>query len=377
MINFDNAATSKLDEAVKEKYVSYLNMNLLNPSSPHFAGYEVFKMLEKARLDCLKLLNLDKSHQLIFTSGATEANNLAIKGVAIKYQNRGKHLITTKIEHPSVINVFHHLEKDLGFEVTYLSPNKDGIITLEELKKHVRKDTILVSIMAINNETGAINPIEEIASFLKKFPKVFFHVDIAQAIGHLKLDYSNVDLLSFSAHKIHGLKGSGALIYRKNIIFSPLFYGGEQEASFRSGTEDVEKDLVLYYTISNVFNLLDKNYLRMKSLHDKLYDGLLKLDKFLILNSLRDGSSFIINFSLKKLKASVLVEALSNAKIYVSTSSACSAKKSKMSYVIFAMFNDTFRAENSIRLSLGYDNNEEDVDIFLKTLKELLERLSL
>lgn len=377
MINFDNAATSKLDEAVKEKYVSYLNMDLLNPSSPHLGGYNVFKMLEKARLDTLKLLNLDKSHQLIFTSGATEANNLAIQGIANKYQNRGKHLITTSVEHPSVLNVFFHLEKDLGFEVTYLSPNKEGVVTLEELKKHVRKDTILVSIMAINNETGAINPIEEIASYLKNFPTIFFHVDIAQAIGHHKLEFKDIDLLSFSAHKIHGLKGSGALIYRKNIIFSPLFYGGEQEGSFRSGTEDVEKDLLLPLTIENVLTLFIKEYSRIKEMHDSLYDGLVKLDRCITLNSTKDGSSFIINFSLKKMRASVLVEALSNEGIYVSTSSACSAKKSKMSYVIYAMFKDTFRAENSIRLSLGYDNKKEDIDIFLKTLKNLLERLSI
>ncbi len=377
MINFDNAATSKLDEAVKEKYISYLNMDLLNPSSPHLGGYNVFKMLAEARFDTLKLLNLENTHQLIFTSGATEANNLAIQGVVLKYRNRGKHLITTSIEHPSVLNVFRHLEKDLGFEVSYLSPNEEGIITLEELKKHVKKETFFVSIMAINNETGAINPIEEMATFLKNFPTIFFHVDIAQAIGHLNLDYSHVDLLSFSAHKIHGLKGSGALIYRKNTTFSPLFYGGEQEASFRSGTEDVEKDLLLPLTIENVFHSFSKEHNRIKEMHDALYDGLVKLDRYIKLNSSKDGSSFIINFSLKKLRASVLVEALSNRGIYVSTSSACSAKKSKMSYVIYAMFKDTFRAENSIRLSLGYDNKVEDIDIFLNTLKELLERLSL
>ena len=227
IIYFDNAATTKVDDEVVSTFLKSIKEYYANPSSIHVEGAKAARALYLAREKILKLLKLF-NHELIFTSGATESNNLAIKGACLKYANRGKHIIVSMIEHPSVLEVAEQLKNEFGFEVSYAKSNEKGIVTLDEIKSLMRKDTILVSVMSVNNETGVINPIEDIAKFLKDYPKTLFHVDACQSIGKVDLNYNDVDLLTFTGHKIHGLKSIGALVKKKGLDLLPLNSGGGQ-----------------------------------------------------------------------------------------------------------------------------------------------------
>ncbi len=372
MIYFDNAATTLPDKDILEEY----NINSLklfaNSSSNHKLGLFSNIKLEEARKDILKTLNL-KDHNLIFTSGATESINLALKGTAKKYQNRGKHIISVIDEHLAVKNALEALKND-GFEITYLNINNKGVISLEELKKSIRKDTILVSIMHINNELGSINDIKEISKLLKDYPKIIFHVDATQSIGKTSFNYNDVDLISFSGHKIHGLKNSGALIYKKKISFVPLNDGGGHEFNYRSGTVDVAKAISLASAIKKSYLDLDKNLNHVKELNNYLREKLNNRDD-IIINSDINASPYIFNFSLKNKKASVVVEALSNLDVFVSSLSACSSKKNPYSYVVLALTNDINLASNTIRISFSKDNTKEEIDVFIKEFDNIMRNI--
>lgn len=365
MIYFDHAATTPIRHEILDTYNDLLNNFFANPSSLHRLGQETSHLLFIAREQIASLFKR-KAEEVIFTSGATEANNLAIKGYALRYQNRGKHLITSKIEHPSVLKAFEQLEKQ-GFECTYLDVEENGTINLEQLKNSIRNDTILVSIMAVNNEVGSINNIKEIASIVHQYPKAVFHSDTTQAIGKIDIPYNDIDMFVLSAHKLNGLKGSGALIKRKHIELMPLLSGGGQEFDYRSGTNDFQKEVVLAKTIRLILEEQKSHYLKVKELHDYLID-LLNTNKEISLNSPIDGSPYIINFSFLSKKASVIVEALSKAGIMVSTISACSSKKTAHSYVLEAMGKSKQIYQNSLRVSFGYQNTKEEIDCFIKTL---------
>ncbi len=275
IIYFDNASTTKADELVLECFNKAHQDYFANPSSIHRLGQEASHVLSRCKEDILRLLNLNE-HQIIFLSGATEANNLAIKGASLRYKNRGRHIITSIYEHPSVLEAFKQLENEFGFEVSYLQPNKDGIITVDAVENALRKDTILVSLMAVNNEIGAINPIEEIADLLAKYPKVLFHVDAAQAIGKCdrNINLKKVDLVTISAHKMHGMVGFGALLKKKNIELLPLNSGGGQEYEIRSGTNDLPGALAFKKTLELALSEQNKRYEHVSKLADKLVNYL-------------------------------------------------------------------------------------------------------
>lgn len=371
MIYLDYCATSAPFESVLSLFNKISSSNYGNPSSLHFYGFESKKILEDARNSILSILKVEKEDNLIFTSGATEANNLALKGVALKYQNRGKKIITSEGEHPSVLNALRQLHDLFGFEIVYLKLNEEGIINLEDLKKEIDKNTILVSIMGVNNETGAISPLKEIANIVKEYPKCFFHSDLTQAIGKIDLDYSIFDLFSFSAHKIGGLKGSGALIYKKKIQFVPLLSGGEQEYSLRSGTSDVASDACLFEAIRQTFDLLKEKREYVESIHSYLIEKLKEIPSICI-NSPSNSSPFVTSISLLENKASVVVEGLSNKKICVSSVSACSSKGEPSSYVLLSMGKDEKLAHNPIRISISFFTSKEEIDTFISELKTLL-----
>ena len=373
IIYFDNASTTKVDELVMSTFNETHHDYFANPSSIHRLGQEASHILSRSKDDVLRLLNLN-NHQVIYLSGATEANNLAIKGACLRYKNRGKHIITSIYEHPSVLEAFKQLESEFGFETTYLYPNADGVITVSEVENTIRKDTIFVSIMAVNNEIGAINPIEDIANLLEKYPKILFHTDACQAIGKLNktINFSKVDLITISSHKIHGLIGFGALIKKKNLELMPLNSGGGQEYNYRSGTNDLAGALAF------------KKALELSLLHQKeRYDYVLKLAEPLInyLNSRPDLfeinlpapiNPYIINFSTLTKKSSVVVEALSNAGIMVSSVSACHSSKEKGSYVVKSLGKDDKISNNTIRISLDYTNTNEEIDILISNLNRII-----
>lgn len=372
MIYFDNAATTRPSLAVLECFEKENEQCFANPSSRHAYGREAYRKLENARLSILKSLSLSNDYRVLFTSGASESNNLAIKGIAKEYLRRGKRIITTQVEHPSVLEAFRSLEKE-GFEVIYLPTKEDGTVDPETLKENMNKETILVSIMATNNETGSNNDILALSKIVHTFPKAFFHVDVTQAIGKRDLPYSSIDLFSFSGHKIHGLKGTGALILKKNITLLRQIDGGDQEYFFRAGTDNLPGDETLAVALEEATKNLQDNIAHAKEISSFLREGLEKNDEILM-NSLLEGSPFILNFSLKRKKASVVTEALSHEGIYVSSVSACNSKGEPISYVLEAMGFSKERAMNSIRLSFSRENTLEEAKTFLNTLQNILER---
>lgn len=371
IIYFDNASTTKTDPEVLATYTKVIETTFGNASSIHLEGQKASRLLDKAREVILNTLGLNGTHQVIFTSGATEANNEAIKGFALKYKNRGNHIITTSIEHASVLEVMKQLEKEFGFEVTYLPVDKFGNIEITDLVNAISDKTILVSIMAINNEVGVINDIEEIAKLLKAYPKITFHVDATQAIGKFNLNYRDVDFITFSGHKIHGLKGTGALIKRKNIDLLPLISGGGQEDNFRSGTNDVAGAVSLAKALSLANSKISQNKVKITAISYFIYDYLENNTDLYEINSTKDNP-YIINFSLKNKKASVVVEGLSNRNIMVSSISACHSKKEAYSHVVEAMNKGENLSHNTIRISLDESNTIEEAKQFIKEIDELV-----
>ena len=373
IIYLDNAATSKVDQEVLDSYNQITTKYFANPSSIHHLGQEANRLLEKSREQILKLLSLSH-HEVIFTSGATEANNLAIKGYAYANRGRGNHIITTATEHPSVLNAMKALEED-GFKLTILPVNDKGQIEVNSLSAAINDETILVSVMAVNNETGAINPIREVGEIVKKYPKIALHVDMVQAIGKVEIPLENVDMISIAGHKIHGLLGSGVLIKEKKIILKPLLNGGGQENNLRSGTNTLALSASLAKALRLAIDHQKENYEHVKSLADFLLDYLKdNQDKYVINSSCKDNP-YIVNFSLKKHKASVVVEALSNRNIMVSSLSACHSKGEDYSYVVYAMNKDMCLAHNTIRVSFSYENTLEEVKTFTKELTAIIKEI--
>lgn len=374
MIYFDNAANEFAKDIVLDAFVRIEKEYPSNPSSIHHLGHGALRLIEKSKASILSNLKLsDKDYEVIFTSGATEANNLAIKGYALKNKNRGKHIITSKIEHPSVLNVFKSLEEEFGFEVTYLSC-KDGTVDLKELENSIRNDTIIVSIMAVNNEIGSLNDISSISKIVSKYPKCVFISDVTQAIGKIELNYNHIDMFSMSSHKIGGLKGSGFLIKRKKINLLTLFDGGGQENGYRSGTIATSLCYSTAVALKDTISNLKNNYEYFINLRNHLLSYLKDNDE-IQLNIPSNYVPYIINFSLKTKKASVLVEALSKENIYVSSLSACSSKHEVKSYVIDELYNDEHLSKNTIRISFNRQNSIDEIDEFILKMNKILKEL--
>ena len=369
MIYFDHVATTPINPEILKSYFELLSKYFANSSSQHLLGARVDSLQTRARQQIADLLGI-KAEEIIFTSGSTEANNTAIKGVGFKYQNRGKHIITTANEHPSILKVCEQLEKVFGFEITYLKGNSDGKIELDELKQVIRKDTILVSIMQVNNETGSINDVEGIGTYLKEnHPHVFFHVDAAQGIGKIPLNLENIDLLSMSAHKLNGLKGSGMLIKKNRVQIEPLLAGGNQENGNRAGTSNWPINVMLAKTLRLAYESREDHYAIVKRYNDQIREGLKDIDGVFI-NSPLDASPYILNISFNGHQAEVISNYLEENDICVSTVSACSSQKAIYSYVIYNMFNDMNRAKSSIRISLSHLNTDDEILKLITVIKK-------
>jgi cysteine desulfurase len=375
MIYLDNSATTRPYPEVTDSFVKVSNDYFGNPSSLHSIGSKAELLLTKARENIAKLLNV-KISEIIFTASGTEGNNMAIKGAAIKNKHRGKHIITTTIEHPSVSNACLQLE-GLGFEITYLPVNKSGVISIEDLKNAIRPDTTLVSIIHVNNEVGSIQPIFEIGQILKQYPKILFHVDHVQGICKvpLSLHEANIDLCTMSAHKFHGLKGNGLLFIRSGVTLEALLAGGGQEMGFRSSTENVAGIIAMAKALRMTMDLAKTHLLEMVELKKMLMDGFTSYP-FVTLNTpVEQSAPHIINFSLNGLKSEVFVHALEEKDIYVSTTSACSSKKKQTSKTLVAMGINKKSAESSIRISLSYENKLEEVPVILNAVYETIKKI--
>ena len=373
MIYLDYAASSPLSEQALQRLQETLPL-FGNPSSNHAYGRKLNREIDDARLAILKAFALSPStYRVIFVSSATEGNNLALKGIAKQYRNRGTKILSSVLEHPSVTNPLMALKKD-GFDVSFLPVDNEGKVSLKRLEESMDKQTILVSLIGTNNEVGSVNDLPAIASIVAKYPKAYLHMDMTQAVGKTAFDYSLLDLFTCSAHKFGGPKGVGLLIAKKNIVFSPLLDGGEQEYGFRSSTLNYPGIMATKEALTEAMGKQKENEAKARSLWRFLYEELSKNPE-IVVNSTSDSSPFIFNFSLLHKKASVLVEALSEEGIYVSSVSACNSKQEPVSNVLLAMGKSEDLARNSIRLSFGEKTTLEEVKGFLLALSSNLERL--
>jgi len=370
MIYLDYAATTFIRDEIKESYIKFISEYFANPDSLHKLGQESNKYLSLARKQIASLLSV-KDDEVIFTSGASESNNMALKGVVLQYKNRGNHIISTRIEHPSIISTLEQLKSHYGCDVSYVDVDKSGRVDIGQLKSLIRDDTILVSIQHVNSETGAILNVEEIAKVLKEYPKLFFHVDATQSIGKISLDTSNIDLISFSGHKLFSLKGTGALIKKEHVSLQPLVCGGQQEGGIRAGTSNVAGDMMLAKALRLALEERESNYKKVRELYNYLDKEISNMDG-VVVNSTSKGSPYIFSFSVLDKKPEVILNSLSKEDIYVSTKSACSSKKNTPSTVVLELYKDEIRATSTIRVSMSKYNTIDEIKRFIEVLKKNL-----
>ena len=371
MIYFDNAATTKIYDDALTSYVQVSQKFFGNPSSLHQLGVDAYQVLTKARAQVASLLSV-LPEEIFFTSGGTESNNWAIKGTALEKSVFGKHIITTKIEHPSVFQTCKQLER-FGFEVTYLDVNSKGIVSVDQLKENLRKDTILVSVMAVNNEVGAVQPIAEIAQVLEAYPSIHFHVDAVQAVERASqlLAIGRIDLLSLSAHKFHGPRGVGIMYKKFGRKIQALLTGGGQEKGERSTTENLPGIVAT----AKALRMAQEENSVTGELRSQLWKEWATKPEIRIFSP-EDGASHVLCFAIKGVRGEVVVHAFENHGIYISTTSACSSKKADSSSTLYAMNVPTEWATGAVRVSFSNDNTKEEVEQFINVLHQLMKQFS-
>ena len=371
MTYLDYSATTPVSEEVLESFCEVSRKYIGNPNSLHKLGTEANEMINKATNQIAKLLNV-KPTEIIYTSGSSESNNLAIKGIAQKYKNRGNHIITTPFEHSSINGPLNYLT-DNGFEVDIVKLDENGLVDIENLKSLIKDTTILVSINSVNSEIGLAQPIEEIGSILKEYPKLFFHVDMTQSIGKINIPLDNVDLMSFSAHKIYGLKGIGCLIKKENINLEPLIHGGKSTTIYRSGTPAVGLICSISKALRLALENIDEKYNHVKKLNENLKENLKKY-KDVYINSNDYSIPFMLNISVLGIKPETLLHALEEDEIYISTQSACSSNTT-LSKAVLSLTKNEKRAASSVRISLSYLTTQKDIETFLKSFDKIYNNL--
>jgi len=367
VVYLDHSATTKVSDEVMETFTLANESFWANSSSLHNFGAIAEQVVIKASRQILELVNAS-NHQVIYTSGATESNNLAIKGLVKK--DKVVHIITSKIEHPSVLEVVLELA-NANVLVSYLDVTKKTEEIIKQLETLITKDTVLVSLMHVNSEMGLILPVKEIGEVIAKHPRIKYHVDAVQSIGKLdvNVDDFNIDLLSISAHKIHGIKGVGALIKRREISLIPQIIGGGQMDGARSGTVNVAGAATLAKAMRMVMANKDESFLKIKRLFDYTREELAKIKEVKINSIMENQSPFIINFVVTGVKGETMVHALEEKKVFISAKSACSSKSKKASYVLLALGFDEQIATESLRISFTHTTTIDEIDIFLKALK--------
>lgn len=371
---FDNSATTVVTESVKDIVVKAMTEDYGNPSSMHMIGVNAEKYVKTAKENIAKILKVDVG-EIYFTSGGTEGNNMAIIGSANANKRTGNRVITTKIEHSSVANPMKYLEKQ-GFDVVYLPVDNNGIVDMEVLKKEMTKDTILVSIMNVNNEVGAIEPVSEIGKYIKSVnPSVVYHVDAIQAFGKMEIRprKENIDILTVSGHKIHAPKGSGFMYIKKNTKVNPIILGGGQQEGMRSGTENVPGIAGIGQAAKDCYDNLEKNVAHMTELKDCLIDELSKFDGVTINSQKGDvGAPHIVSASFENVRSEVLLHALEDKGIYISAGSACSSNRPAVSETLKAMGIDSKLLGSTVRFSFCELNKKEEIDYCIEQLKVML-----
>lgn len=372
MIYLDYSATTKTADEVLDTFVKVSKEFIGNSNSLHKLGVDAKKLETQATTQIAKILSV-LEEEIIYTSCSSESNNLAIKGVCLRNSKKGKHIITTNLEHSSIYGPIGYLQK-LGYEVDFVKTDGFGLIDLKDLKSLLRKDTVLVTVGSVNSETGVKQDIEGIASLLKKH-SCFFHVDATQSIGKVKIDFKDVDLVSFAAHKFYGPKGIACLIKKKNVLIEPLIHGGKSTTSFRSGTPA----LPLIASISKALRLISE-------LEDEYYNHVLKLNNYLkeklsvyknlTINSNEYSVPHILNISLLNIQPETFQHALEVYDIYISTQSACSSNN-PLSKAVFEVTKDETKAKHSLRISLSGHTTRLEIDEFLAAFDKCYRKLNI
>ncbi|MCF6515786.1 aminotransferase class V-fold PLP-dependent enzyme [Lactobacillus sp. S2-2] len=368
MIYFDNSATTKINDDALKSYQKVSETYWGNPSSLHKFGEESFSLLNQSRKQIADLFNVN-SDEIFFTSGGTEGDNWIIKGVALNKKKFGNHIITSSIEHPAVMNSLHQLE-DNGFEVTYLPVDEDGRVSVDSLKEAINENTILVSIMGINNEIGAVQPIDEISNLLSHYPKIDFHVDAVQTVGKGDINFflnENVNYATFSGHKFHGPRGVGFVYIQRGKRLDPLIAGGGQEKNQRSGTENVPAIVAMSKALRITLDNYDVKIQGQKSIKEMILNHIQNFDKVVPFS--KDNDNFaphILCFAIKGVRGETIVHAFEQYDIYISTTSACSSKKQQISGTLKSMNIEDDIATSAVRISLDEDNTKDEAKKFLE-----------
>lgn len=372
MVYLDYSATTPVNLEVLKSFNKVVTTYPGNANSNHELGRKSFDLMEASSLQIANLLNV-KKEEVIFTSGASEANNLAIIGTILKYKNRGKHILTTKLEHSSVLETVEYL-KEFGIEVEYLNILENGLVDLDDLKRKIKKTTILVSISHVNSEVGTLQDVNKIGEILKNYPTIIFHVDGTQAVGKIKVNLENIDLYSLSAHKIYGLKGVGCLIKKKHIELTPLIHGGKSQSFYRSGTPCVALYASFAKALKLALNDLEEKYQHVLKLNERIKKELETM-KNIHINSNLNCIPHILNISIEGIKPETMLRAMSESEIYISTKTACSNSKD-FSLSVYEVTKNLEYAKSSLRISLSYLTTDEEITYFLKVFKEKIKELS-
>ena len=359
MVYLDYSATTKAQKEVIDKFVETENKQFANPNSMHKIGLLANDEIKKSITEICNCFNI-KENEIIFTSGASESNNTVLKGINVN------HIISTKLEHSSITTPLGYLQTK-GVKVDFVKLDENGLVDLENLKELIGKEETLVSIGAVNSEMGIRQPIEEIGKLLKNYTNVTFHSDITQLLGKDKFSLENIDLASFSCHKIFGFKGIGGLIKKENIRIVPLIHGGKSTSVYRSGTPQTGLICSSSVAIKEAFNNIEDKINKVKELNKYLLDS---IKEIVTINSNSFCIPQILNFSLDNINSDIAQKYFSDHDIYISTKTACSS--GNYSYVINELYNDMNRAENSLRVSISYKTTKEELDEFIKVLKEFL-----
>ncbi|MFA9379039.1 MAG: cysteine desulfurase family protein [Lachnotalea sp.] len=370
-IYLDNSATTYVRSDVLEYMTPYFEINYGNPSSLYNLGLKNRKCINECRQDIARLFNCTSSKEIYFTSCGTESNNWALKSACM--QKKRGHIIVSAIEHSSILESSYFLRK-LGYDVTYLSVDVNGIVSLKELEKSIRKDTILVSIMYVNNEIGVIEPIKDIASICKKY-NILLHTDAIQAVPHMKINVQElgIDMMSVSGHKVYGPKGIGFLYVKKNTPLIPFIHGGHQENGMRGGTENTANIIGLTKGLELCDKELEENTAKFKKLRNRLIHGLsmLNYNYIEVCSDINNKVDSILNICFENVNSKILEILLSEKNIYVSTGSACNSGIVAASHVLQALNISNDYINGALRISLGKDTSEEDIDILIETLRSI------
>lgn len=370
MIYFDNSATTMVDDRVLETFNKVCKNYPGNSNSLHSLGIKSKELEDYATERISNILKV-KRGEIIYTSGASESNNTVLKGVASKYKNRGNHIITTPLEHSSVLETCKYLESK-GFIIDYVKIKENGLIDIEDLEKLISDNTILVSIAYVDSELGIKQDIDTISKIVKKYPKCYLHIDATQAIGKIKVDFTSIDFLSMSGHKIFGIKGIGLLVKKENIAIDNLIHGGKSTTIYRSGTPALPLICSLMKSLELIIPSIDNNYKNVTTLSNKLKNNLKEYDKVHI-NSTENSIPYIINFSIIGIKPETFIHAMEEEEIYISTRSACST--SDISLAVDSLYHNKEISKSSIRISLSYKNTLEEVEVFIEKFNKIYNKL--